>query len=120
MPDNSVSLSGRRDLHAVLEQVRIDFVQRLKIQLRQLQSIRAQIVTPGCDDDLRELEFIAHKINGLAKTLGFQSLGDAAESLEVAIASLELHPRVSDPSEVVRLLDALVLKIRTTCAGAQD
>lgn len=102
-------------LEAVLQQVKADFVRRLDLQIEELESIRNGLGAPGKDDKLRDLEFISHKICGLAMTLGFSRLGRVSERVETTVASLPALRTAENLQELTDLIDGLVEEMEVVC-----
>lgn len=66
-----------------IDEVRPRFVKMLASRLNRFETIRDSLETPGPHPELLdELRFGAHRIAGLAATLGFKDLGDLAHRAE--------------------------------------
>ncbi|MDP2129942.1 MAG: Hpt domain-containing protein [Erythrobacter sp.] len=68
------------DSDTVLARVRVSFVAKAAPRAA---TIRSAIVA----DDRQSALFLAHQLNGMAGTFGFDSIGDEAACLEAAITS---------------------------------
>jgi len=90
MPGGSAGVFAA--VEAAVRKGRRDFVCRL-MEYRQKLDCDA-IRQPGADlpdRSIEEAQFIAHRIAGVGKTLGFADLGDAARQTEAAIAAYKLE-----------------------------
>ncbi len=110
MRDIPTSVAAERELAAVLNQVRADFIRRIQSQIEQFRTIRTRIADSGGSADREFLRFEAHKICGIARTLGFWKLGDSAEHLETALTT------GACPGGIPALLDHLLRDMAALCA----
>lgn len=116
MPKSATAECSATNLQTVLEQVKLEFVKGLGVQAVQLQQIWATLDAGHCACDLSAVSFMAHKICGLAKTVGYGELGNAAQALEAALSgSAAATP---DSKEVARLIRRLIDEMRAV--GSQD
>lgn len=115
--DNGVGFPQHsRNLGAVLEQVRNDFVLRLRKQMDQLKAARNGLYSHGREGELKVIEFAAHQICGIAKTVGFADLGIAAEQLEAAISSGNGEPESHEVRTIASLVEIMLQEMAAVSA----
>ena len=95
-------------LEVVLEQVRRDFVNSLPQKIVQLRAIQKQLELDRLEESLELAGFLAHRVCGIAKTLGYEQLGETAEKLDVAVSDLAAKHLQFDKSEIIALVISLV------------
>lgn len=72
------------ELQQALRRMTGDFLDRLALQIPLLERFHADVRTLGIDADPSLIHAEAHKISGVARTLGFSEVGGAAAQLERA------------------------------------
>lgn len=105
------------ELDRVLARVRDDFIQRLRVQVAQLRAIQRRMPSHVEANDLKVIEFSAHQICGLAKTLGYTDLGDASQALELAVNLQLSQVGLSVNGDIPVLLESLLREMDTASAS---
>jgi len=108
-------------VEAAVKKSRIEFMARLLEYRRKLDCDTFK--TPGPDGlgaSLDEAQFIAHRIAGVGKTLGFADLGDTARQAEAAIAAYKLESTADMRHAAVSRICKLMGLIETICAENDD
>lgn len=104
------------ELDRALARIRDDFIQRLKTQVVQLRAIQERMASNVDVADLKLIEFLAHQICGLARTLGYPALGDASQRLELAVNLQISHVGAPVDADIPALLDSLMWEMDTASA----
>ena len=73
---------------------------------------------PGVSLD--EAQFVAHRIAGVGKTLGFADLGDTARQAEAAITAYKLESTADLRQAAISRICKLMGLIEATCAEHED
>ncbi|WP_347312108.1 Hpt domain-containing protein [Defluviimonas sp. SAOS-178_SWC] len=106
------------DLDSALARIRDDFIQRLSAQIIQLRAIQERMTSNVDVDDLKVIEFLAHQICGLARTLGYPTLGDASQRLELAVNLQISHVGAPVDTDIPALLEFLLWEMGTASVPA--
>ena len=105
---------GSSKLEAGFARVKERFVQGLEDREDEFLSLLESMADPAqLDDALAEIRARAHKLHGLAGTVGFGRLGSLAAQLEHHIDLLIVGPKPFDTGFVKELLNALLDEIET-------
>ncbi len=103
---------GQDEINRVLAEVAEKFIDRLAVQMAELQQFRVAFASHGSLLDPGPVHYESHKICGIARTLGFGPVGDAAAQLE-EVTSPELWGRHNFSSSLVlNSIDALIFEMR--------
>jgi HPt (histidine-containing phosphotransfer) domain-containing protein len=108
-------------LDIAIAEIRTNFVNRLVDNLPNLESWADKF---DCTSDDREpliqLAAEAHKISGIAKSVGFESLGNFAKSAENAINDyLSSDGSITTPESVLEIVDSMLCEIEATISRVQ-
>ena len=97
-----------------IRQIQQRFRERLGDDLTSLEKIRANTTNQFFNDDaLREIEFLAHRVAGLAGAVGFKTLGELARDLDTATQLyLGSRNRPDSQQELHRLVNEYILACR--------
>lgn len=104
-------------VEAAVQRSRVEFLARLGDYRQKLDC--DAFSTPGSDariQALDEAQFVAHRIAGLGKTLGFADLGDTARSAEAAITAYKLERTTELRQTAISRICKLSGMIEATCA----
>lgn len=113
MCNGESSGGGQGEIQRVLAEVAEKFLDRLVAQIAELQQFGAEFTTRGSLLDPGCVHYEAHKICGIARTLGFGPVGDAAAQLEEATSPEYWGGHNFNSSLVLNSLDALIFEIRS-------
>ncbi len=97
-----------RHLQQVLQEVSESFVSGFERQIELLDRFYDDIVTSGADADASEAHRIVHRICGIARTLGFSKIGDAAADLEEATAENAWGSKQFDRDRILSGLEEII------------
>lgn len=97
-------------LSTTIENLRPRFLEQTAERLDRFRRVRAALDRPGrIEAELTEIRFGAHKTTGIAATLGFATLGRAAQDLDAALTPLaDKMINGPLPADLVGLVDALM------------
>ncbi len=99
------------ELEQVLREVTESFVKRFELQIELLDAFSERVCELGPKPDAEEVNREAHKLSGIARTLGFSRLGDAAAKLE-EVTDRETWVRIGrDQSRVLSCVDNLIAEM---------
>jgi hypothetical protein len=103
---------GQDEIQRVLAEVAEKFIDRLVVQISELQQFRAEFTSRGSLLDPGCVHYEAHKMCGIARTLGFGPVGDAAAQLEEVTSPEFWGGHDFSRSLVLNSVDALIFEIR--------
>lgn len=91
-------MTGQSDImESALRDVRNRFLMELDQRIVDFEHLKAQITNgPNRSEALRAAARMAHKIRGVAATLGFEKLGALAGSVDDLFSSAAAHANVSE------------------------
>lgn len=106
---------------AVLAEIRTRFTESLDGRLAELETLF--LMLEDCEDPrrvLKEIGLRAHRIAGVAATLGYHGLGQAASSVDQMVAEAIAHPEEKTLIPAMREIEILLDEmdsITETAAG---
>ncbi len=108
-------------VEAAVRKSRIEFVARLAEYRKMLDCDTFRRSGPdGPDQSMDEAQFVAHRIAGVGKTLGFADLGDAARQTEAAIAAYKLDRSQDLRNRSISRICTLAGLIETVCTENEE
>ena len=108
-------------VEAAVKKSRIEFLARLLEYRRKLDCDAFRAAHPNeLGASLDDAQFVAHRIAGVGKTLGFADLGDIARQAEAAITAYKLESSADLHQLAVARICQLTGLIETTCADQDD
>jgi len=111
--EHSVGTSGAAKLEAGFARVRERFVLGLEDREEEFLDLLEVLSEPGqTESSVDGIRAKAHKLHGLAGTVGFARLGSLAAQLESHIDLLQAGPRPLEVGFVKELLDAVLDEIQ--------
>ena len=108
-------------VESAVKRSRIEFLSRLLDYRRRLDC--EAFATGGPDsfsESFDEAQFVAHRIAGVGKTLGFADLGDQARQAEAAITAYKLESTSDLRQIAIARICNLMRLIENTCAEHED
>ena len=117
-PDGSAGVFAA--VEAAVRKSRVEFISRL-VEYRttlDCDTFGSGVQTP--DASMDEAQFIAHRISGVGKTLGFGDLGDAARQTEAAITAWKLERTQERKKTSISRICNLAGLIEEICANDDD
>jgi len=107
---------GKTDFAAALATIRLRFLDRLAGQAADIDRLLNEAEKPErAAESLEEICTIAHKIAGLARSVGFADLGEKAFAADSEIRKWQNAGMPEGDSEAVM---AIVAEFRSACDGA--
>ena len=104
-------------VEAALKRSRVEFLARLREYRGKLDCEAFKAAgADGLGRSLDEAQFVAHRIAGVGKTLGFAELGDHARQAEAAISAYKLESTADLRHTAILRVCKLVRQIEATCA----
>ncbi|WP_085847242.1 Hpt domain-containing protein [Pacificibacter marinus] len=95
------------ELARMIEGMREKFIADICVKLHEIETLQSELTkVAGRGDALRALSFIAHRLSGVAATVGFRDLGDCASAVEAEIMAQDKSP--SDLSLLSARIDDLL------------
>ena len=118
MAEQSEQGAGHGALDSAIAKIRESFLDRLDKNFQSLESWADQFDRAAEDPaPLGPLAAEAHKISGIAKSVGFESLGRFAKNAENAINDhLTVGKQGATPESVLEMVDAMLCEIEATIA----
>lgn len=108
-------------VESAVRRSRIEFLSRLLDYRRKLDCEAFKTAGPEhLGKSLDEAQFVAHRIAGVGKTLGFADLGDHARQAEAAITAYKLESTSDLRKTAIARVCTLVRLIEATCAEHED
>jgi HPt (histidine-containing phosphotransfer) domain-containing protein len=108
-------------VEAAVKKSRVEFMARLLEYRRKLDCDAFTAAGPdGPGASLDEAQFVAHRIAGVGKTLGFADLGDTARQAEAAITAYKLESTADLRQAAISRICKLMGLIEATCAEHED
>lgn len=108
-------------VESAVRRSRVEFLSRLLDYRRKLDCEAFGTAGPEhLNRSLDEAQFVAHRIAGVGKTLGFADLGDQARQAEAAITAYKLESSSDLRKTAIARVCALVRLIEVTCAEHED
>jgi HPt (histidine-containing phosphotransfer) domain-containing protein len=109
---NFVSKDIKDSLDAAIAKVRLDFIKRLGTQFSVLEELANQFERePRSRPALEQLATEAHKIAGIAKSVGFPRLGDCAKESEEAVREFLASSNEAVADSVAEKIDSMLEEI---------
>lgn len=118
---HEVSAGVYAAVEAAVKKSRVEFLARLleyrgKLDCDAFKAKPADTLGASFD----EAQFVAHRIAGVGKTLGFADLGDMARQAEAAIAAYKQQSSAEMREAAISRICLLMGLIESTCAENQD
>lgn len=108
-------------VESAVRRSRVEFLSRLSDYHRKLDCEAFKTAgSEGLGESLDEAQFVAHRIAGVGKTLGFADLGDHARQAEAAITAYKRESTSDLRKAAIARVCNLVRLIETTCAEHED
>lgn len=108
-------------VEAAVQRSRVEFLARLLEYRGKLDCDAFRAAGPGAPGaSFDEAQFVAHRIAGVAKTLGFADLGDMARQAEAAITAYKQETSHELRQVAIVRICTLMGLIEATCAEQED